>query len=111
MLVVMIIFSKFMVPRGYLGMTIYPFVILKHAHLKQNAVLVNHERIHLRQQLELLVLPFYFLYCFEFLIRLYQFKTWHLAYRNISFEREAYTKEKDLDYLKSRSFWSFTNYF
>ena len=106
----MIVFSKYIVPKGYLGITIFPFVILRHNSLKQDSVLINHERIHLKQQLELLVLPFFIIYSFEFLIRLFQFKSWHLAYRNISFEREAYTNEKDLDYLKSRSFWNFITY-
>ena len=32
------------------------------------------------------------------------------AYHAISFEREAYKNEKDLDYLKKRSFWSFLRY-
>lgn len=107
----MVVFSKYLVPKGYLGITIFPFVILKHSRLKKDVVLMNHERIHLRQQLELLVLPFFIFYSFEFLIRLFQYKSWHLAYKQISFEREAYTKEKDLNYLKSRSFWSFINYF
>ncbi|TYA59709.1 hypothetical protein [Formosa maritima] len=107
----MIVYSKYIVPKGYLGISIFPFVILKHESLKQDVVLINHERIHLRQQLELLVLPFYIIYGFEFLIRLFQYKSWHLAYKEISFEREAYTNEKDLNYLKSRSFWSFIHYF
>ena len=33
-----------------------------------------------------------------------------MAYKNISFEREAYTHEKDLNYLKSRPLWNFINY-
>jgi hypothetical protein len=106
----MIVFSKYIVPKGYLGITIFPFVILRHNSLKQDSVLINHERIHLKQQLELLVLPFFIIYSFEFLIRLFQFKSWYLAYKNISFEREAYANEKDLDYLKSRSFWNFITY-
>mgnify|MGYP003671983216 CR=1 FL=1 len=107
----MVIISKFLVPRGYIGITIFPFIFLKYYDLKSNAVLMNHEKIHLRQQLELLVIPFYIFYVIEFLIRLIQYKKWYLAYQNISFEREAFTKEKDLNYLKSRSFWSFRNYF
>ncbi|MGK0254765.1 MAG: hypothetical protein ACI9OE_002275, partial [Mariniflexile sp.] len=39
-----------------------------------------------------------------------QYKKWHLAYRNISFEREAYANEMYLDYLKQRKFWSFLKY-
>ena len=33
-----------------------------------------------------------------------------MAYKTISFEREAYAKEKDLNYLKSRPFWNFINF-
>jgi len=106
-----ILISKYIVPRGYIGITIFPFVILKTKNLKQDLVLINHEKIHLRQQIELLVIPFFIIYVFEFLIRLIQYRKWNLAYRNISFEREAYANEKDLDYLKSRSFLKFKSYF
>lgn len=99
-----------MVPKGYVGITIFPFVFLKHKYLKTDIKLVNHERIHLRQQLELLILPFYLWYSIEFLIRLLVYKKWSNAYKNISFEREAYANEKDLNYLKSRSFWKFIKY-
>jgi hypothetical protein len=74
-------------------------------------VFVNHEKIHLRQQLELLVFPFYVWYVIEFLIRWIMTKEKNVAYRNIYFEKESYNKEKDLNYLKSRSFWNFLNYF
>ncbi len=107
----MVLILKYIVPRGYIGITIFPFVILKTKNLKQDLVLINHERIHLRQQIELLILPFFIIYVFEFLIRLIQYRKWNLAYRNISFEREAYGNEKDLNYLKSRSFLKFKSYF
>jgi len=106
----MIFISKYIVPKGYTGLTIFPFVFLKSKQLKENQVLINHEKIHLRQQLELLVIPFYIFYGTEFLVRLIQYKSWHKGYRNISFEREAYTNEFNLDYLKQRSFWSFLKY-
>lgn len=106
----MIFISKYLIPKGYVGLALYPFVFLKSKELRLNEVLVNHEKIHLRQQLELLVLPFYVLYGIEFLIRLLQFKNWHVAYRNISFEREAYANEKNLCYLKTRRFWSVLAY-
>lgn len=106
----MIFISKFLVPKGYSGLTIFPFVFLKYNHLKLNKSLLNHERIHLKQQIELLIIPFYLFYFFEFLIRLFQYKNWHKAYRNISFEREAYQNESNLYYLKQRPFWAFLNY-
>lgn len=106
----MILISKYIVPKGYAGITLFPFVFVKHAHLKHNKVFVNHERIHLKQQLELLILPFFIWYGLEFLLRYLHYRNWHLAYRNISFEREAYQNEFNLQYLKKRPFWNFLKY-
>ncbi|HEY6143136.1 MAG TPA: hypothetical protein VIV55_06850 [Flavobacterium sp.] len=105
-----LIITKYLIPKGYRGLAIFPFVFVKQTLDKENLVFINHERIHLRQQLELLIIPFFIWYFLEFLLRLAQYKNIDLAYRNISFEREAYSNEKDLDYLKQRSFWRFLNY-
>ena len=99
-----------MVPRGYNGLTVFPFIFLKFRNLKGNQILINHEKIHLRQQLELLIIPFFVVYVLEFFLRCVHYKKWHLAYKNISFEREAYANESNLHYLKNRSFWNFLNY-
>lgn len=101
------IVSRYLVPRYYNGITLWPFIIMRHNLLRTDPVFVNHEKIHLRQQMELFILPFYVWYLFEFLVRLIQYKNWSVAYHNISFEREAYANEKDLNYLKQRSFWKF----
>lgn len=106
---ILIVF-KYLTPRGFRGLTFFPFVIIATKSDKLNKVFINHERIHLRQQLELLVVPFYLWYGIEFGIRLLQYKNRRKAYYNISFEREAYGNEKDLDYLKQRSFWKFLSY-
>lgn len=106
----MILISKYIVPRGYTGITIFPFVFLKRKALKTDAILINHEKIHLKQQLELLILPFYIFYGIEFLIRLIQYKNWYTAYRNISFERESYRNEANMNYRKERRLWSFLKY-
>lgn len=101
---------KFLTPKGFRGITLYPFVFMKDSKDKQNRVFRNHEQIHARQQLELLLFPFLIWYGLEFLFRLWQYKNRREAYYNISFEKEAYQNEKDLDYLKKRSFWSFVQY-
>jgi len=106
-----LIVTKYLIPKGYHGLALFPFVFIKYRLDKEDLVFVNHERIHLRQQFELLVIPFFIWYFLEFILRLIQYKNMDLAYRNISFEREAYANEKDLDYLKSRSFWNFFRYF
>ena len=105
-----LIVSKYLIPKGYRGMTLYPFVIIRNFLDKENKVLLNHEKIHIRQQLELFILPFFLLYFLEYLLRLIQFQDRNKAYRNISFEREAYDNERNLDYLKTRPFWRFKNY-
>lgn len=105
---VLIIRSIF--PKGFTGIALWPFIVVKYKAFKTDAIFINHERIHLRQQLELLILPFYLWYGIEYLLRLWQYKDRHLAYLNISFEREAYSNEKDLHYLKRRKFWAFTPY-
>ena len=105
-----LIISKYFIPKGYQGVTVFPFVILKEKLQKDDLVLINHEKIHLRQQSELLVLPFFVWYFVEFMIRWFVYKDRNKAYRNVSFEREAYAYESDLGYLKTNSFWSFIRF-
>ncbi len=105
-----LIVSKYLIPKGYRGLTIFPFVIVKFREDKENQILLNHERIHIRQQIELLILPFYIWYLLEYCIRLLQLKNSYLAYKNISFERECYAMEQNLDYLKKRPFFNFFKY-
>lgn len=107
----MILICKYIVPNGYSGITIFPFVFLKHNDLKKNLILLNHEKIHMKQQLELLIIPFYLIYFLEFLIKLIKYRNWNIAYRKISFEKESYKNENDLNYLVSRSFWAFIKYY
>ena len=106
-----LIVSKYLIPKGYAGLTFYPFIILKYKSYLTNSTTINHEKIHIRQQLELLVLPFYFFYVANFFYNYFKYKSFEIAYRNIIFEREAYANEKNLDYLKSRSLFGFLKYF
>ena len=50
----LIIVSKYLIPKGYRGLTIFPFVVVRSKNDLQDKVLLNHEKIHIRQQLELL---------------------------------------------------------
>lgn len=97
--------------RGYLAMAIFPFIFINRdlSHMYNNAT-DNHERIHLDQQLELFLVGFYLIYLIEFLIRLIQYRDWHSAYRNISFEREAYSNQYDLLYTVNRDPFSWIDY-
>lgn len=102
---------KYLTPKWVSGIAIFPFIIVTDERNKKNAIFLNHERIHLKQQMELLIIPFFVFYFLEFLIRYIIYKNWNKAYMNISFEREAYKNEKDLNYIKKRSIWAFINYF
>jgi hypothetical protein len=105
-----VIVSKYLTPKGYRGMTLFPFVIVKQREEVLDDVFVNHEKIHLRQQLELVIVFFYVFYFIEYLYRLAQYRNSKIAYRSISFEKEAFENEKDLSYLQRRPFWRFLNY-
>jgi len=107
----MILVFKYLIPKNYNGIAIYPFIFLKHKSLSENPILVNHEKIHLRQQIELLWIFFFIWYVVEFLFHLIRFGNWDRAYHMISFEKEAYQNEENLDYLKNRKIWSFSKYF
>lgn len=105
-----LIVTKYLIPKGYNGLTLFPFVMIRNNFDKENKVLINHEKIHIKQQIQLLVLPFLIWYLLEFLFRWIQFKNKNKAYRNISFEREAYENEHNLNYLNEMPFWGFLNY-
>ncbi|WP_044199389.1 hypothetical protein [Dyadobacter tibetensis] len=90
------------------GMALYPFVLSRSTD--PDPVLLNHERIHLRQQIEMGILLFYLWYLIEYLIGIIKLKSHYQAYRAISFEREAFLNEKNFEYLNERRHWSFLRF-
>lgn len=77
--------------------------------------MINHESIHSKQIFEMLVIFFYIWYIVEWFIKLFKYGDSDEdgrgdAYRNISFEREAYDNEKDLEYLDKREPYSWWYY-
>ena len=105
-----LIVNKYLLGKSFKGVSLWPFVILKNSGLKDDINFINHEKIHLRQQIELLIIPFYIWYLTEYLLRLFHYKDRFLAYKNISFEREAYSQEMKENYLKERKFWAFLQF-
>ena len=69
--------------------------------------LLRHERIHTAQMLEMAIIPFYLCYLIEWVVRLCRRGN---AYRNISFEREAYDNEHDEHYLSNRRHYAWIKY-
>ena len=99
-----------MVPKGFVGITLYPFIFLKRKDLKHDAELINHEKIHLKQQQELLIVFFFLFYLIEWTVKFLKYRNKFLAYKNLSFEREAYRNQDNLYYLEKRKIWAFLNY-
>ena len=92
------------------GMTIFPFIFISDKKLRGDTVFMNHEHIHLRQQLELLFVLFYLFYLLHYIFNRIKYKDHDKAYRNICFERESYTNETNLNYLKTRKYFNWIKY-
>jgi hypothetical protein len=92
------------------GMAIFPFILIKKINYRDQRHFIYHEKIHLVQQLEMLLLGFYVLYFLNYVVNLLKYRNHEKAYLNIVFEREAYTMETDLSYLKKRRFWGWMNF-
>ena len=92
------------------AMALFPFILIRKKDYQYDEVLINHEMIHLQQQWEMLILPFYFAYILNYFYNLIKYRNHHDAYFNICFEKEAYFFENNLNYLKHRKIWSFMNH-
>ena len=105
----MIVYNDLIPFSGYKAITLWPFIFVRDQVPFDN-VDENHERIHLRQQIELMVVFFYVLYIIFWLYGLVKYRSAKVAYRLIPFEKEAYSNEEDMLYLRERRFWRWTKY-
>lgn len=85
---------------GINGIVLWPFVL--YADKEPPAEICNHESIHLDQIRRAGVVGFYVRYLREYLAGRRQGLGHHQAYRNISFEQEAYQNQHDLFYLSGK---------
>ena len=91
---------------GYKAMNLFGVLFVR-GNARIDDITLNHEKIHTAQIKEMIYVFFYIWYVTEWIIRLFMKGN---AYRNISFEREAYTNQDNLNYLKNRELFDFTNY-
>jgi hypothetical protein len=101
-------FLNFILGSDIAGITLAPFGIYLITEELNNVITVNHESIHWKQQMEMLILPFYIWYLIEWFLKL--FIHGNQAYYTISFEREAYANQDNKDYLKTRKHYSWLKY-
>lgn len=85
-------------------MTIWPFIFVRKG-VKVDDELIRHEKIHAKQQLEMLLIPFFVWYVLEWLIRLAIYRDSSKAYRKISFEQEAYGNQHVINYHRQWFSW------
>ena len=103
-----IVRNRILPPRGFNAIMLFGIVFTREEKLSKRTL--QHEAIHIRQMWEMLVIPFYLWYVLEWLIRLVQYRDRMQAYRNISFEREAFANDRNENYLNERRFFSFLKY-
>lgn len=101
-----IVRTKYIPVRGFSAINLLG-VLFVHPGVYLSQELINHERIHTAQLLEMGIIGFYVWYVAEWLVRLLRRGN---AYRQISFEREAYENQRDLDYLKGRRHYAWHHY-
>jgi hypothetical protein len=101
-----IVENRFIPFDGFNAMMLFGFLFTRDAS-RVTMRTVRHESIHARQMWELLVVGFYVWYGIEWAVRLFGKGN---AYRNISFEREAYANQDDILYLDTRKVFAFLRY-
>lgn len=110
-----LLYSKYLPPKGFSAINIFGFIVIRSEYREilnkyptLRSQLINHEQIHTAQMRELLYILFYVWYGIEWLILWCRFRfDAKKAYKNISFEKEAYQHDKDLSYLRARKRYAF----
>lgn len=105
----MIVIKQNIIPFGkkYYAINLFGIIFAKGDCTRRT---LNHESIHTAQIKELGYIFFYILYVMEWLVRIIIHRNCFSAYRNISFEKEAYDNDADMQYLKSRKHYAFFKY-
>lgn len=93
---------------GYLAVNVFGVLFVRKGKKdKVSDKVINHESIHTAQMKEMLWLFFYLWYGIEWFVRLFQHGD---EYRSVSFEREAYDNEDNMEYLKTRKRYAWFKY-
>jgi len=106
-----ILYSKHFPPKEFGAINLLGIIIVRKDYGSLTEAEKNHELIHTRQMIEMLIVFFYLSYFIEWIIRLVQYRDRFQAYANISYEREAYANMYNLSYLKTRKLFTFTHYY
>lgn len=103
------IYNRLLPIKGFVAINLFGIIFARKKY-RLGQVEINHERIHTHQMIELFIVFFYLFYLIEWLIKLVYYRNFMKAYRSISFEREAYTFQMDLNYLKRRKMFEWRKF-
>lgn len=101
-----VIYNKFIPFKGFKAINLFGVTFVREGRIF-TSVDYTHESIHTEQMKELLYIGFYLWYLVEWFIRLFGKGN---AYRNISFEREAYDNQQKAYYTDIRPHFAFLRY-
>lgn len=101
-----VIFNRFVPFRGFAAINLFGICFVRNGCVP-DSLMLNHEAIHTAQMKEMGYVFFYLWYLAEWLVRLLKKGN---AYRNISFEREAYANQNQGKYLASRPHYAWLKY-
>jgi hypothetical protein len=105
----MIIVKNKIIPFGsYTTINLFGILFTKSDYL--SSITINHERIHTKQMLELLIVGYYLWYIIEYIIVRFCHKKQNDAYHDISFEEEAHNNDNNLHYLDNRKHFAWWKY-
>lgn len=127
------VFNNIIPVSGFVALAMWPLLFIrKKAAWRFDEMAERHEEIHGEQQKEMLVigaamalvlavcgcgwwslfaLPlFFYWYGIEWLIKWAYYRNAHTAYKNIGFEREAYSNQSDIAYLYDRKPFAWFDY-
>lgn len=101
-----IIYNNKIPLKGFKAINLFGIIFARKQYGRLSDIDINHEAIHTAQMKELSYLPFYLIYSIEYLYNLIRHRNYNKAYHNISFEKEAYKYQYDLQYLTNRKHYS-----
>lgn len=129
-----IIYNNLIPLKDYTAVTMWPVIFARKSRRPLKTHEENHEKIHLRQQLEVLIASaavlaalililgwpwwwmlvslavYYAGYGIDYAVRYFAYGSPNEAYRNIAAEQEAYLNEHDRAYLRQRRPFAWIRY-
>jgi len=100
-----------LLPGKFPAVCIWPFILVRpDEKMTDLLMIIRHESIHARQQLEMAWIFFFIWYMLEFGIRWMVLRNFMKAYQHLSHEKEAHLHHNDTGYLKRRRPYSWLKY-